>query len=87
MFVTATIETVPPLSGDYPETIYDVPLSTGIWTWVRFEDEDNEVHYGQFQGQARTVALSASHPYVYVLTDTFLYEVNRTHTETFLKEA
>lgn len=76
MLLTAEI-TSRPISGDYPEIIYDVPFSTGDWTWVKFEDELYDVLYGQFKGQPRMVAISTMNPFCYVLTDSFLYEISR----------
>ncbi|MCM3317488.1 hypothetical protein M3603_12710 [Rummeliibacillus stabekisii] len=75
MLLSAKI-TKQPISGKYPEQIFVAPFSTAEWTWVKFEDEDYNEFYGQFQGNPNTVALSPKNKFCYVLTDTFLYEID-----------
>ncbi|MGG0654926.1 hypothetical protein, partial [Rummeliibacillus pycnus] len=75
MIISAQI-TTQPLAGKYPEQIFKAPLSTQSWTWVKFEDEDYNEFYGQFQGKPSYVALSTKNNFCYVLTDTFLYEID-----------
>ncbi|UQW96963.1 hypothetical protein M2M59_13625 [Rummeliibacillus sp. G93] len=75
MLLSATI-TKQPISGKYPEQIFVAPFSTAEWTWVKFEDENYNEFYGQFQGKPNTVALSPKNKFCYVLTDTFLYEID-----------
>ena len=82
MLLTAQI-TEPPISGTYPEKIYDAPFSTEDWAWVKFEDENYEAFYGQFRGKPRMVAISTENQFCYVLTDTFLYELNRENPSNF----
>lgn len=77
MIQTAEI-TAAPLSGQFPELIYPAPKpSSSDWTWVRFEDEEYNVFYGQFQGASKIIAVSEKIDYCYVLVDYFLYEINR----------
>ena len=68
--------TAAPTSGSYIEKIYDVPISTENWTWVRLETNEFETYYGQFKGAPLKVALSKHNSYFYVLTDSLLYEVS-----------
>lgn len=82
MLITAQLIELP-ISGTYPEKIYDAPFSTENWTWVKFEDESYDAFYGQFRGNPRTVILSTENLFCYVLTDTFLYEVNRENPSDF----
>ena len=82
MLITAQLMELP-ISGTYPEKIYDAPFSTENWTWVKFEDESYDAFYGQFHGNPRTVILSTENLFCYVLTDTFLYEVNRENPSDF----
>lgn len=82
MLLTAEI-TEPPISGKYPEKIYDATFSTEDWTWIKFEDENYDTFYGQFRGKPRSVAISSENQYCYVLTDTFLYELNRDNPDDF----
>ena len=65
-----------PVSGKYPEQIFEGPLSTQGWTWVKFEDEYYNEFYGQFHGTPNCVALSIKNAACYVLTDAFLYEID-----------
>lgn len=72
-----------PISGTYPEQIFAATQSSDIWSWVRFEDEDFNISYGQFQGEAKAVAISSHSDYCYVLTSDFLYEIQRSDPSTF----
>jgi len=76
MITTAKI-TDAPISGSYTEKIYDAPISTENWTWIKFETNEYETFYGQFKGAPLQIALSKHNPYFYVLTDSILYEVSR----------
>ncbi|WP_010304603.1 hypothetical protein [Kurthia senegalensis] len=76
MITTAKI-TAAPISGLYTEKIYDAPISTKNWTWIKFETNEYETFYGQFKGAPLQIALSKQNPYFYVLTDSLLYEVSR----------
>lgn len=76
MITTAQITAVP-ISGLYTEKIYDAPISTENWTWIKFETNEYETFYGQFKGAPLQIALSKHNPYFYVLTDSLLYEVSR----------
>lgn len=72
-----------PVSGMYPEKIYDAPSSTQEWTWVRFETDLYETFYGQFRGKPVNVAISPNNSYCYVLTESFLYEIDRENVAEF----
>ena len=76
MITSAQISTQPE-SGKYAEQIYEAPLSTLNWTWVKFEDEHYNEFYGQFHGSPKSIALSEKNPLCYVLTNEFLYEIDR----------
>lgn len=76
MITTAQI-TAAPISGLYTEKIYDAPIYTENWTWIKFETNEYETFYGQFKGVPLQIALSKHNPYFYVLTDSLLYEVSR----------
>ena len=75
--ITTTQITAPPISGLYVEKVYDAPISTENWTWVKLETNQYETFYGQFKGAPLQVAISLHNRYFYVLTDSLLYEINR----------
>ena len=82
MIITAEIKE-PPVSGTYPEKIYDADCSTEEWAWVKFETELYETFYGEFKGKPIQVAISPNNVYCYVLTETLLYEINRENPDQF----
>ncbi|MER1998445.1 MAG: hypothetical protein ABS882_01620 [Lysinibacillus sp.] len=75
--ITSAQITAPPISGSYVEKVYDAPISTENWTWVKLEINQFETLYGQFKGLPIQVMLSEHIPYFYVLTDSLLYEICR----------
>lgn len=66
-----------PISGTYKEYVYNATESTEQWTWVKLVDEEYNETIGQFPGAPNQVALSLMHPVFYVLTDAFLFEIQR----------
>lgn len=72
-----------PISGTYPEQIFMATQSSDVWSWVRFEDEDFNISYGQFQGEAKAIAISSLSDYCYVLTSNYLYEFQRNDPSVF----
>lgn len=83
MITTAQISAAP-LSGSYNEKIYDAPISTNNWTWVKLETNEFETFYGQFKGAPLHVALSKQNPHFYVLTDSLLYEISRENSSLYI---
>lgn len=68
----------PPISGDYPEVIYQTVGGCGAaqWSWVRFTASDRELWCGQFQGKFLGAALSPVRSEALILTDLFLYRLD-----------
>jgi len=65
-----------PISGKYPEQIFEAPVFDEDWTWIKFEDENYNEFYGQFPGAPNNVAVSTKYAICYVLTSNYLYEIN-----------
>ena len=82
--ITSAQITAPPISGLFNELVYDAQGSTENWTWVKLETNRFETSYGQFKGSPIQVALSELNPYFYVLTKSFLYEINREDPSQFI---
>ena len=83
MITTAKI-TDAPISGLYTEKIYDAPISTKNWTWIKFETNEYETFYGQFKGAPLQIALSKQNPYFYVLLPLMAFLQNdKTMKESF----
>lgn len=76
--------TTQPASGKYPEQIFEAPLSTLNWTWVKFEDEHYNEFYGQFHGNPKCVALSPNNTVCFVLTNEFMYEIDRQNPSSYV---
>lgn len=66
-----------PIAGTYEEFVFNATESTEQWTWVKLVDEEYNETIGQFPGAPNQVALSLMHPVFYVLTDAFLFEIQR----------
>lgn len=82
MIQTAEITTTP-ISGLYSEHIFDAPIHTEHWTWIKFETDSYDTFYGQFKGEPRQIAISNENDCCYVLTDLLLYEINRAQPRQF----
>lgn len=66
-----------PIAGTFKEYLFSAPTSTEHWAWIKLLDDSYIESFGQFPGAPNQVALSTKQNLFYVLTQEFLFEIQR----------